>query len=252
MKRKHFLLIFFTIFLLADLIGYLNLSSFNSNTSDIEFDQNLANNPFSAQETEQLIMYYFLIESCGSCIDKRDDIIRPFNSSHSIDDFLYFEFRIFGAEETADEHDFAVTYINGSQMSSVAIMVIFETEFGKIVIPSDFITADILEEVFIELTQNPELFQGWNYYPYESENEFNLYIAFINGLLTGINPCIILITIVLGTSIFATQEKKIVSSNMISFIFGLIIGYFILGLLFYYFVGFAHVILGTATLKLLI
>lgn len=203
--------------------------------------------PGASAEEGQIVVYFFYNTGCPICIDKQI-IMLDFNETHpSIE---YIEKRVYCGY--IDEDSFSEAFFSDYPHNLIGIpnpSVVFTIEGSscRYLLLKDYITPEILEIIYSELDSNPNSCQGWITY-----GEFNPWIAFLTGLFSGISPCIILMTGVLGTSFFSTMDNKKFILGMIGFIVGVLAAYLGIGLLFTYLYDFASALFNSIFLKLII
>jgi cytochrome c biogenesis protein CcdA len=144
------------------------------------------------------------------------------------------------------EYDLAVAFLNNSE-DVYWPTVVFERGLCKFLINGQSITAKVLEEVYTQIIENPSSCQEWTYY-----QEFKYWVAFVTGLLSGLSPCIILITGVFGTSLAANRSKKYFLSSMAGFSIGVLLMYFIIGFTFTFFIDGALTLFSGIAMKLIL
>jgi cytochrome c-type biogenesis protein len=192
------------------------------------------------QGSESIELYFFYNPGCGECI-VANNTINGFLALYP--DINYISVKIYMGNATADQL--------GRDFFSLDIVpyptAVFVTETCHYVLQDNLITVSNLESVYNQLLANPENCQGWVYF-----GEFNAWVAFLSGLLSGLSPCVILITGFFGTSLFTTQNKKMFVLSMVLFILGVLSAYFLLGIVFTYFVQFAVSFFSSIFIKLVI
>ena len=194
---------------------------------------------------QDIDMYYFYIQGCPICIEKQT-IVENFNLTH--EDTTLTKVAINSGYPEQDE--FAQTFFADYLDNPIQIpnpSVVFAYDDCRYLILKDDIDETVLLEVYENIKENPTLCNGWVKY-----GDFNLWIAFVTGLVSGLSPCVVLMTGVLGTSIFASRERKTFLLSAFGFVFGVISAYFFIGLAFTFLFEFASVFLTSMALRLIV
>lgn len=203
--------------------------------------------PTAAADDPQLVVYFFYNIGCPLCIEKQI-IMLNFNDTHpSIE---YIEKRVYCGfldEEAFSEAFFSDYPDNIIGVPNPSVVFTIEGSSCRYLLLEDYITPEILETVYLQLLSSPNSCQGWITY-----GEFNPWIAFVTGLISGISPCIILMTGVLGSSFFSTISNKKFILGMIGFIAGVLLAYLGIGILFTTVYDFASVFFSSILLKLIV
>ncbi|MBD3353262.1 MAG: hypothetical protein GF364_17410 [Candidatus Lokiarchaeota archaeon] len=249
-QTKNYLVFFFLLISFNFLAFHIHHA--NHNTADsfnAKESIKLFQSPLVANEPSEdsINVYYFYNNGCDICINKRM-IVRQFNQTH--DDLNYYEKEIYCGN--AEDESFAENFFSTYPKDIVGIpnpVVVFTigSDCFYIISSSNDITMEVLENVYSQLIENPQNCVGWVEY-----GEFNLLLAFVTGILSGLSPCVILMTGVLGASYFSTQSKKSFFLGMIGFIIGILTAYFCIGLAFTYLIDFANAFFGSILIKLVI
>lgn len=184
-------------------------------------------------------LHFLKISGCGICEDAHDEII-IFLSSHPEISLVIYD------RSNQTEVEMAETVL-GNPETLFWPTVVFENGPCKFLINGQSITEKVLEEVYDQIINNPSSCQEWTYY-----QEFKYWIAFVTGLLSGLSPCIILITGVFGTSLVANPSKKYFVKSMTGFSTGVLSMYFVIGFAFTFFIDGALTIFSSLALKLIL
>ncbi|MBN2156980.1 MAG: sulfite exporter TauE/SafE family protein [Candidatus Lokiarchaeota archaeon] len=187
---------------------------------------------------ENISLHYFFHPLCGICIDAHQEVLDFLNTHPEIQ---YIEYDI----SNSTQKEAAESYLNTEYLSWPSVVI--EITPCKYYINGQFITSKNLENIYSYLIDNPLSCEEWMYY-----REYNIWIPLITGLLSGLSPCVILITGVFGTSLLANQSKKYFLFSLVGFSLGVLIMYFIIGFLFTYFMDVASMLLSGLTLKLVL
>jgi cytochrome c biogenesis protein CcdA len=218
---------------------FLSFPSFPAN-NPIERENNKSSflNSSSIME-ENTTLHFLKHEGCGMCESAYDEIL-AFLGNHPEISLITYEM----SNET--EYEMAVDFLSNSE-DVFWPTVIFERGVCKYLINGQSITVKVLEEVYDQIINNPSSCQEWTYY-----QEFRYWVAFVTGLLSGLSPCIILITGVFGTSLVANQSKNYFRSSMIGFSSGVLLMYFIIGFAFTFFIDGAMTLFSGLAIKLIL
>ena len=188
---------------------------------------------------ENTTLHFLKYSGCSICEDAHDEII-IFLTSHPEVTLVLYEM------SNSTEYDMAVDFLSNSE-DVFWPTVVFESGICKYLINGQSITEKVLEAVYTQIVENPSSCQEWTYY-----QEFKYWIAFVTGLLSGLSPCIILITGVFGTNLAANPSKKYFASSMLGFSSGVLLMYFIIGFLFTFFIDGALTLFSGLAIKLIL
>jgi cytochrome c biogenesis protein CcdA len=216
----------------------LSVPSRNSETW-ISGGENTADFPHNAFKVEENTTLHFIMSSlCQLCLDAFDEV-QEFLSNHPEITLRVYEM----TNET--EKEMAKDFLNSDELYWPT--VIFERGLCKYLINGQSITSKTLEEVYSQIINNPSSCQEWTYY-----QEFKYWVAFVTGILSGLSPCIILITGVFGTSLIANQSRNYFLRSLIGFSLGVLLMYFIIGFSFTFFIDGAIKLFGGIAMKLIL
>ena len=205
----------------------------------IAVEDNMSEFPQSASTVEENTTLHFIMSDlCSICHDAFDEI-QEFLTSHPEISLIVYEM----TNET--EKDMAKDFLNSEELYWPT--VIFERGLCKYLINGQSITAKTLEDVYSQIINNPSSCQEWTYY-----QEFKYWVAFVTGLLSGLSPCIILITGVFGTSLAANQSRNYFLKSLVGFSLGVLLMYFIIGFSFTFFIDGALKLFGGIAMKLIL
>ena len=202
--------------------------------------ENTSNFPQSASTIDDnTTLHFMMYTGCGICDTAHVEILE-FLVNHPEIILITYEM------SNSTEYDMAVEFLGNSEDVFWPTLV-FESGLCKFLVNGQAITVMVLEEVYSQIINNPSSCQEWTYY-----QEFKYWIAFITGLLSGLSPCIILITGVFGTALAANQSKKYFISSLIGFSLGVLLMYFIIGFSFTFFIDAAITIFSGLAMKLIL
>jgi cytochrome c-type biogenesis protein len=216
--------------------------SFSSNTLSNSMENDYTNSNFlnsSSILDENTTLYFLKHEGCGMCEAAWDEI-SIFLNNHPEVSLITYEM----SNET--ELEMAREFL-GDPEKLYWPTVVFERGLCKYLINGQSITDKVLEEVYNQIINNPSSCQEWTYY-----QEFRYWVAFVTGLLSGLSPCIILITGVFGTSLVANRSRNYFRSSMIGFSLGVLIMYTIIGFSFAFFIDGAMTLFSGLAIKLIL
>ncbi|MHA1392049.1 MAG: cytochrome c biogenesis CcdA family protein [Promethearchaeota archaeon] len=272
MKRNKIRLIIFCLIISSFLIFFVNCyyqdfrlklnnkgniidNQQDSSNSGYIIESRIYSHPIASYIPSEIKLYYFLNNGCDICLDKRV-WLRSFNTSHP--ELEYIEVEIYAGDLVQDE--FANNYFSTFPNEIVGIpnpSVVFDiNNTCKIFIGSKNLEYSVVEEIYNYLInpktndickEIPSSMNGWIIY-----GEYNLWLSFITGIVSGLSPCIILITAAVGGSFFSFQEKSKFIFTVIGFVIGILGAYLLIGILFSMFYDIAVQILGAFWLKLII
>jgi len=187
---------------------------------------------------ENATLHFIYHPGCSICVEAHEQVVE-FLANHP--EILYVPYDVSNTTEEVA----AKQFLNTEYLSWPSVVI--EIDPCKYFINGQFITSDNLESIYSHLINNPQSCEEWTYY-----REYKMWIPIVTGLLSGLSPCIILITGVFGTSIVANQSKKYFLFGLVGFSLGVLLMYFIIGFVFIYFMDFASIILSGLALKLIL
>lgn len=212
-------------------------------SSDVNLENNNSAHFLESSSDFDMELYYFYIQGCPICIEK-ETIVDSFNNTHDNINYTKVAINSGYPEQDAFAQGFFSDYLdNPTQIPNPS--AVFALDSCRILILKDDITPTVLEDIYQSLMDDPEYCDGWMEY-----GTFNLWIAFVTGLVSGLSPCVVLMTGVLGTSIFASKDKKTFLLSAVGFILGVMFAYFFIGIAFTYLFEFASTVLTSLTLRL--
>ena len=233
-NSKFIIIIFFTIISIITTGFLISDDNFEGNHSEIEI-------PESSQGSEnKIVMYLFINPACEICLEKNNTVNNFLLDNSEIE---YHLVEIYASNITADE--FAYEFFDTNLVPNPS--VVFVRGDCKLLLEQKYITIEDLTTAYNQLNESQNICDGW-----ETYKPYSIGTAFFTGLISGLSPCIILVTGLIGTSLFSTKSKSIFISNMVSFILAVLLAYLFIGLLFWYFLDFAQLIFNGLLLKLLI
>ncbi|MHA1819549.1 MAG: cytochrome c biogenesis CcdA family protein [Promethearchaeota archaeon] len=215
-----------------------------------------------------LSVYYFYNLECSICQEKLN-VLNNFLGKHKeIENSSVFLIAVYSGNKSND--DFAKDFLDVQIIPyPVVIFEVKKIELNtkanssrvvstcKYLVEEKYITNEILESIYTKLEEEINL---GNYFCEKDSliiyGKSNYFVVFLTGILSGLSPCIILITAIVGGSFLAQmgssggKRKMFLLYSAIFFTAGILIAYLIIGLLFINVIEIAESIINGVWLKL--
>jgi len=175
-------------------------------------------NPGEIQKEDPIEFTYFYTIGCDIC-EEKTPIINNFTISHP--DLLYQNVSVDYGILSSKNYFLNYTDSIGYSKAGTPFVVFNKTGCYK-GLEGNEITAENLEQWY-QTVKNLE--GSCSFY---SSRELSPWIIFVSGLVTGLSPCVILITAVMSSALLIQQDKSKLAKIFLGFLLGVLMVYLLL------------------------
>ncbi|MHA1719316.1 MAG: cytochrome c biogenesis CcdA family protein [Promethearchaeota archaeon] len=203
-----------TIFAILGFSLVFSLSTVNAQTSQINID-------------DQISLEYYSLKGCSICLEK-EQYIDELKINHPTINLTKY---IIVVEENFSEYlDYTDSLGLGKPTPPLAIFRKGDCVYGLV---GEDITLNSLEQWYETFEKLEGVCPDWQ------GKDITPWFAFVSGLITGLSPCVILVTAVISSALIVQEGKKTKLLPLFTgFTLGVLLMYFLLGMVVVFTFGF--------------